>query len=122
MHLRFWSSADGSIGLSGPEFPCCDRVEFIQPVVSESSPNPEDVHTRASIETPSTYFGNSPMSEVYPKELRATIRDLHLVRLQKALGTPPAQSSANLKLKSMISITDASSILCLCSAVLQVGI
>jgi hypothetical protein len=86
--------------------------------VSESSPHPEEAHPRASIETPSTYFGNSQMSEVDPKELRATIRDLHLVRLQKALGTFPVQSSANLKLKSMISITDASSIIALSNSVL----
>jgi hypothetical protein len=85
---------------------------------SESSPQPDEVHSRASIETPSTYFGNSQMSEVDPKELRATIRDLHLVRLQKALGTLPVQSSANLKLKSMISITDSSSIISLGNAVL----
>jgi hypothetical protein len=45
---------------------------------SGSQPVPTSVKPSPSIETPSSYFGNRGITEVDPKEIRSTLRELQL--------------------------------------------
>jgi hypothetical protein len=67
---------------------------------SQSRAGSGEGHGRQSIETPAAYYGNRE-SEVDPKQIRATIRDLHLVRVQRSLD-----KTRRVRIHSMISITD----------------